>query len=107
MRRVKSRSVYRYDTSDKGRVVMKYDDRSVIRRRADRPTVRTMTLNENMSSPTVVTSGTAGLHRTSSGDDNDTHPTFYDICKQCWTLIEPCREYQYYCLLYTSPSPRD
>ena len=65
-RRVRSRSVYKYDTSDKGRVVMRYDDRSVIGCRAGRPTVRTMTLNENMNSPTVVTSSTAGLHQTSS-----------------------------------------
>ena len=88
--RVKSRSVYGYDTSDNGRVVMKYDDRPVDRRRADRPTARTMTLNENMSAPTVVTSSTAGLHQTSSGDVNEIHPTFYDICKQCWTQIDPC-----------------
>ena len=87
--RVKSRSVYGYDTSDNGRVVMKYDDRPVDRRRADRPTARTMTLNENMSSPTVVTSSTDGLHQTSSGDVTDIHPKFYAICKQCWTQIEP------------------
>ena len=81
-RRVRSRNVYKHDTSDEGRVVMRYDKRPGIGRRAGRPTVRTMTLNENMNSPSVVTSSTAGLHQTSSGDDKDTHPTFYDICKQ-------------------------
>ena len=25
-----------------------------------------------------------------------TYPTFYEICKQCWTMYEPCKEYQYY-----------
>ena len=49
-RRVKSRRVYKFDTSDKGRVVMKYDEKPGIGRRAGRPTVRTMTLNENMNS---------------------------------------------------------
>ena len=24
-----------------------------------------------------------------------TYPTFYEICKQCWTMYEPCKEYQY------------
>ena len=25
-----------------------------------------------------------------------TYPTFYEICKQCWTMYEPCKKYQYY-----------
>ena len=46
-----------------------YDERPGIGRRAGRPTVRTMTLGENMNSPSVVTSSTAGLNQTSSSDD--------------------------------------
>ena len=25
-----------------------------------------------------------------------TYPTFYELCKQCWTIYETCKEYQYY-----------
>ena len=35
--------------------------------------------------------------RGSEHDPDDSEiPTFYDICKQCWTMFEPCKEYQYY-----------
>ena len=35
--------------------------------------------------------------RGSEHDPDDSEiPTFYDICKQCWTMFETCREYQYY-----------
>ena len=44
----------------------------------------------------IVQSSTNGVSQTERGNISTPRPSFYAICKQCWTVNEPSRERTFY-----------
>ena len=52
--------------------------------------------DNNVNAPTYISVNTSDMTQGGVSEKDDTPPSFYEICKQYWTLIDPCPEYQYY-----------